>query len=588
MEKSDFILPLSVKEVTLRLARPDERRRWDATMAQRHYLGFQQFAGRGLRYVAEYQKCWLALIGWQSGAFKCRPRDRWIGWRPQEQFPRLRLIANNTRLLVLTPPGAIPNLATSVMAANLRRLSADWQATFGHPLELAEAFVDPKRFAGTLYAAGNWRSVGHTRGFSRSNGRYTEPHGHLKKMYVYPLRRGARKRLRARQPCLCWEPQRPDPVSPEAVPLPSLLQEFASIPDHRRPQGRKFQLPTLLAIWELARLSGYRGVDATWRYACALNQEELRTLGAWRHPGTGRYHPPSRATLHRALIETAPEALQAAVNRWAARRQPSNTALATDGKRLRGANRQGEAHYQTVSLVNHANAMPIATRAYTEQGGEIAAVLALLEEVDVRGSVITLDALHTTRNTALAIRHRHRAHYLFTVKGNAPETFQTLETIDWDRNASSHFCENDEKAHGRIQQRRIQVLEPLRGLINYPSVRQMFRITRKRHRVKTGEASIEVTYGLTSLPPQQVDAERLLALNRGHWVIENRNHRPRDTTFGEDASLMHTGHGPSNNAIVNHTALAIIFHPGFRQVQAAVQHFAMDRVEAIRAVAEPG
>ena len=43
-------------------------------------------------------------IGWQSGAFKCRPRDRWIGWRPREQFPRLRLIANNTRLLVLGPP----------------------------------------------------------------------------------------------------------------------------------------------------------------------------------------------------------------------------------------------------------------------------------------------------------------------------------------------------------------------------------------------------------------------------------------------------------------------------------------------------
>ena len=125
-------------------------------MAQHHYLGFQQFAGRGLRYVAEYEKRWLALIGWQSGAFKCRPRDRWIGWRPREQFPRLRLIANNTRLLVLAPPGALPNLATCVMAANLRRLSADWQEAFGHPLELAEAFVDPKRFAGTLYRAGNW------------------------------------------------------------------------------------------------------------------------------------------------------------------------------------------------------------------------------------------------------------------------------------------------------------------------------------------------------------------------------------------------------------------------------------------------
>ena len=88
----------------MRLARPDERRRWDATMAEQHPLGFRGFAGRGLRYVAEYQGCWLALIGWQSGAFKCRPRDLWIGWRQREQFPRLHLIANNTRMLMLWPP----------------------------------------------------------------------------------------------------------------------------------------------------------------------------------------------------------------------------------------------------------------------------------------------------------------------------------------------------------------------------------------------------------------------------------------------------------------------------------------------------
>ena len=588
MAKSDFVAPPSVKHVTLRLARPDERRRWDATMDQHHYLGFRQFAGRGLRYVAEYEKRWLALIGWQSGAFKCGPRDRWIGWRPEEQFPRLRLIANNTRLLVLTPPGTIPNLATCVMAANLRRLSRDWEETFGHPLELAEAFVDPKQFAGTLYAAGNWKSVGRTRGFSRSNGRYTKLHGRLKRMYLYPLRRGARKRLRSRAPCPSWEPERTDPVPPEGIELPSLLQEFASIPDHRRAQGRKFQLPTLLAIWELARLSGYRGVDATWRYARSLSQKDLRLLSAWRHPSTGRHHPPSRATLHRAMTDTDPETFQAAVNRWVERRQPPKTALATDGKRLRGANRHEEAYYETVSLVSHADAMPIASRVYHEEGGEIAAVRALLEDVDVRGSVITLDALHTTRNTALAIRRRHGAHYLFTVKGNAPETFETLETIDWDRDATSHFSENDDKAHGRIEKRRIQVLQPLAGLINYPSVRQIFRILRKRTRVKTGKESIEIAYGMTSLPPEKADAERLLALNRGHWVVENRNHRPRDTTFGEDACLMHTGHGPSNNSIVNQTALAIIFHRGFTLVQAAVQHFAMDRQAAIRAVTEPG
>ena len=183
-------VPPCVKEVTVRLARADERRKWDALMFEHHYLRFIQFAGRGLRYVAEYAGQWLALLGWQSGAFKCGPRDRWIGWGKEQQFGRLNLIANNTRTLVLCEPGEESNLASYVMAANLRRLSGDWEETFGHPLELAEAFVDPGRFQGTLYQAGNWLYVGRTRGFSRSNGQYTDPHGQLKDMYVYPLRPG--------------------------------------------------------------------------------------------------------------------------------------------------------------------------------------------------------------------------------------------------------------------------------------------------------------------------------------------------------------------------------------------------------------
>ena len=588
MEESDLILPASAREVTLRLARPDERVRWDALMDERHYLGFRQFAGRGLRYMAEYQKQWLALIGWQSGAFKCRPRDRWIGWRPQQQFPRLRLIANNTRML-LCPPRAVHNLASCVMAANLRRLSADWQEAYGHPLELAETFVHPKRFAGTL-----------------SSGR--KPEGGRAHPRLFPQQRPLHPAPRPHQddgasiPCApergngCAIPSRAPPgsrsgrrrCSPQPQALPSLLQEFQGIPDHRRAQGRKFQLPTLLALWALARLSGYRGVDATWRFAGALNQEELRSLGAWRNPRTGRYDPPSRATLHRAMIDTDPKRFQSVLQRWVARRQPAPTALAADGKRLRGANRQGDAHYETVSLVRHDNAMPIASHSYTEEGGEIAAVRALLEEVDVRGAVITLDALHTTRNTLLALRRRHGTHYLLTVKGNSPETYETLETIHWDRDATSRFSEDTQPAHGRIEDRRIQVLNPLPGLINYPQVRQIFRITRTRTLVKTDETSAEVTYGMTSLPPDRAEAERLLALNRGHWTIENRNHLHRDTTFGEDACLMHTGHGPSNNAIVNLTALAIIFHRGFPHVQAAVQHFAMDRRQAFRAVTGPG
>ena len=111
---------------------------------------------------------------------------------------------------------------------------------------------------------------------------------------------------------------------------------------------------------------------------------------------------------------------------------------------------------------------------------------------------------------------------------------------------------------------------------------------RHRYTVKTGEGSSEYAYGLTSLSPDQAGPERLLALNRGHWTVENQNHRHRDTTFAEDACLMRTRHGPSNNAVLNNMALAIIFHNGFTGVEAAVQHFAMDRDKAIRAITQPG
>ena len=142
-----------LKQVVLRLAQPHERPRWDALMNQHHYLGFKQFAGRGLRYVAEYEGEWLALVGWQTGVFQCRPRDRWLGWHKAVQFRRLHLIANNTRFLVLPEGAGVQHLASRVLGLNLRRLSQDWQQRWGHPIELAETFVDPQLYRGTVYLA---------------------------------------------------------------------------------------------------------------------------------------------------------------------------------------------------------------------------------------------------------------------------------------------------------------------------------------------------------------------------------------------------------------------------------------------------
>ena len=143
-----------------------EHRRWDRLVAEHHYLPFHGVIGKGLRHVAVHGETWLALIGWQPGAFKLAARDRWIGWPAEQQFRRLHLIANNSRFVILTP-GRVHNLASRVLGLSLRRLSQDIQAVHGYPVFLAETFVDVSRFVGTCYRASNWRSLGLTRGFAR-------------------------------------------------------------------------------------------------------------------------------------------------------------------------------------------------------------------------------------------------------------------------------------------------------------------------------------------------------------------------------------------------------------------------------------
>ena len=124
-----------VSRVRVRLIDAAERPAWDALMRAHHYLGLTALVGRSLRYVAEGDGQWLALVGWASAALKCAPRDAWIGWAKALQWQRIGLIANNARFLIL-PGVRVRNLASQVLGANLRRLSSDWQAVHGHGLLL--------------------------------------------------------------------------------------------------------------------------------------------------------------------------------------------------------------------------------------------------------------------------------------------------------------------------------------------------------------------------------------------------------------------------------------------------------------------
>ena len=581
-------------DVEVRLATPVERPLWDALMDGRHYLGFRRFAGRGLRYVAVWRGRWLALAGWQGGAFKCGPRDRWIGWKPARQFGRLDLIANNTRFLVMAEPGALPNLASFFLAAMTRRLSADWLAAYGRGVLVAETFCDPERFDGGMYRASGWRDLGATRGYARANGRYTEPHGKPKKVLVRCLRRDAGRLLARAEPlpAAVAPPSGPDRAACDPAAMRSLYDELAALPDHRRAQGRKHPVACVLAVHILATLANMRGCLAAEQFARSLSQEELAAIGAWRNPKTGRREPVAKSTLHRVVQAVDPEAIEGVLNRFAPARLPLARALAADGKRIRGANRNGGGHHETVALVDHDTGAPVATLGFGDKGGERAALRDLLERTDIRARVVTLDALHTVRDTARLITLRHGADYLMTVKANAPETFAALSAIDWGRRRDGCHAEDPVKAHGRLEHREIDVMTPLPGMVNYPAVRQIARVVRHRERLgpaADGTSSAEEAFLLTSLGAGRASPAELLALNRGHWAVENNNHRVRDTALGEDACPARTGNGPINRASPDNIALAVVFanRRDGESLAAAFRRFQLDKGAAVRAVCDP-
>jgi hypothetical protein len=161
-----------------------------------HYLGCRGTVGENLQYTvtAESGRL-LACLTFGSAAWKCRARDQFIGWTPEQREKHLHLITNNTRFLIL-PDVKVPHLASWILGQALRRLSNDWKTKYGHGISLVETFVERQRFAGTSYKAANWIRLGGTTGRTRQD-RYRTLQAAVKDVYVYPLYRGFREELTA-------------------------------------------------------------------------------------------------------------------------------------------------------------------------------------------------------------------------------------------------------------------------------------------------------------------------------------------------------------------------------------------------------
>lgn len=417
--------PQFLDKVTVRLILPEERERFDRLLETEHYLHSAQLGGQSLRYVAEAERQWVALIAFSGPAPHTKARELKIRWTPRQRARRLSFVVNNSRFLVLPERPRYPNLASCVLALCLKRLNEDWQEHWGHPVLLVESYVDESQYRGTCYKACGFAAVGLTAGFERSSRDYYLEHGRPRQLYLRELRPRAMSILRqGRLPADLAEHEEKiaGPCPLRATELSCLLELFQEVKDPRRGHGLRHPQPFVLACATVAMLMGAGGYEAFEDMCAKLTQRQLRALGCRRNPKTKEFRPPSDSTFFRVLNGLDAAQFDLRVGQWMMAQEISILQrLAIDGKCLRGSGRGDGKPLQLLSAVSHRLRLTVAQEPIAEKSNEIPAIQPLLNQLPrqaLEGSLITADALHNQQESARFITQDLGADFLFGLKGN--------------------------------------------------------------------------------------------------------------------------------------------------------------------------
>jgi predicted transposase YbfD/YdcC len=357
---------------------------------------------------------------------------------------------------------------------------------------------------------------------------------------------------------------------------------LGAVPDPRKRRGQRYPWPVLLTVIAAAMVSGQQGMRGIGQWVTEHAEELSSLLGL----APGRV--PSTATLRRAERAVDLAALEDHLATCVAalpEPPPPDPAtaptplpwrgMALDGKAVRGANRHG-ARLHLVSVVRHDDGRVLGQVAVADKSNEITAAPRLLARQNLHGTVTTMDALLTQREVAAQILAQG-GHYLMVVKANQPDLLAAITACfadpplpaPGDETATVSTCD---KGHGRLEVRTLERSAALNDYLTWPGVGQVLRRTCQRVILKTGVIEEEVTYGVTSLPPQDASAAQVEALWRGHWTIENRVHYVRDVTWGEDASQVRAGHAPHALAALRNGLLSLVRACGWTQIADATRH----------------
>jgi predicted transposase YbfD/YdcC len=397
-------------------------------------------------------------------------------------------------------------------------------------------------------------------------------------------------------------------VAREDPGRPCLREWLAVVPDQRKLKGRWHPLEFVLALAVCAfTAAGHDSPPAIADWAAGCSQAALRALGGRPDPLTGQVRAPCERTFRRvfskaddravndavhgylaAVPQAGPGALPEATRREREQRRAAAEArkppvpgllpqAAADGKAMRGATRPDGGRVHLMSAFHVGEGRTLAQREVGEKTNEIPELRPTLEGLDLRGMVITLDALHTQQDAARLITDDHGGHYIMFVKANQPTLLAqvTAALAGTDAEFAGASWSEEGKGHGRRERRSIRTA-PATGIEWWPGSAQVMRIRRDTGPTHGHWAAKEIAYAVTSLPEDLAGPRNLAVHARHHWAVENREHYVRDVTFREDAQKARTGNMPATLAAIRNLVIGAFRKAGYANIAHARRYHARD------------
>jgi predicted transposase YbfD/YdcC len=335
------------------------------------------------------------------------------------------------------------------------------------------------------------------------------------------------------------------------------LTFFVDLSDPRMDRGNNHQLLDMVALTLCGTIAGANSWADIERFARAHQDwfEEFLDLPCG---------VPSHDTFGRVFARLDTEEFQQCLGRWVEhlQLQLAGETVAIDGKTLRGSHDRAagrKALHVVNAWANHVS-FCLGQVSVESKANEIPAVRELLEILNLKGAVVTADAMHCQKATARKIIEKG-ADYVLQVKENQPTLMQAIAE-EFDRHAETSYSDRrvrqsttTEKNRNRHETRTCMVAPAPAALKRvWPGLQTIGLILRQRQ-LADGTESAELSYFISSLPPKVREHARHV---RNHWRVENTLHHTLDVTFTEDASRIRKGNGSEITAVFRRLALSIL------------------------------